>query len=191
MCTQQIIYIYDEKQKVLIGQEEYIGNFKDNKRSGQGKLKKFKIENNNKITQYLYEGEFKHSQIHGFGKKRDFDENEREIQVYEGNFEHTKRSGQGKFYNKIGGWIYTGEFKVVDVKDKNGHIIKVSQETGKGFLQMQDGTTKEGNFYNRQLNGKAILKNWDGSEYEGEWRLFVKDKDEKLVEFKQPEENQV
>ena len=83
-----LIYSKDDK----FNQVSYIGNLKDGKQSGKGKLV---FKDGEK-----YEGDFENDLRNGFGVYTYSKENERDY--YEGHWKEDKRSGKGKLVFKDG-----------------------------------------------------------------------------------------
>ena len=119
---------------------KYIGDFKNNKRFGKGKLQTDKV---------IYEGEFYNDMIHGKGRIK-FLKNSVE---YIGNFNSNKIDGRGVIKFKSG--------DKYDVEIKNGEIIQIENdifENSNGgnydfLLTKRNGSFDNINNINNSLNG--------------------------------------
>lgn len=76
---------------------EYIGEFRNNKFDGNGKLYDIIVENNTKTTFCKYEGGFSEGNFSGYGRYYIYN-NGKELVEYEGTFLKNEKCGQGIFY---------------------------------------------------------------------------------------------
>ena len=130
---------------------KYIGDFKNNKRFGKGKLQTDKV---------IYEGEFYNDMIHGKGRIK-FLKNSVE---YIGNFNSNKIDGRGVIKFKSG--------DKYDVEIKNGEIIQIENdifENSNGgnydfLLTKRNGSFDNINNINNSLNGFTDTKIMENTE---------------------------
>ena len=116
-----------QERKYSVG--NYIGEFKNNKRDGKGKMN---LNNGN-----VYEGDFKNGKYEGKGIFI-FKNGDR----YQGDFKNDKFEGKGKFYYNNGD-KYDGDWK----KDK---------KDGKGIFYYANGSRYEGDWKNDNKEGNGI-----------------------------------
>ena len=121
----------------------YVGEFKDDKRTGQGT---FSFANGNN-----YVGEFRDDRANGQGTLSWADGSR-----YVGEFKDDKRTGQGTL-SWANGNRYVGEFK----DDKR---------TGQGTFSNANGNNYVGEFRDDRANGQGTLSWADGSRYVGEFK---------------------
>jgi hypothetical protein len=152
--------------------DKYVGEWKDNKKHGQGTYY-YLANNENKNDKYS--GEYKDGEMHGqgtyiyadgdkyVGEFKDSKRNGYFIVTYktgdryEGEFIDDKRSGQGT-YTFPNGEKYVGEFKD-------------GLSSGQGTFTWADGTKDVGEFRNDKLNGFAIRYDKNGNILkEGIWK---------------------
>jgi hypothetical protein len=146
--------------------DSYAGNFKDDKRHGQGKYTdasgdvyegKWKDDKKHGQGKYtwadggVYEGEYKDNKRHGQGKRTFADGG-----VYEGEWKDGMRHGQGKGTNADGG-VYEGEYK-----DDKAH--------GQGKRTWPNGDVYEGEYKDGMRHGQGKCTWANGDVYEGEWK---------------------
>ena len=132
---------------------QYVGEFKDCKRQGQGI---FTFGKDTRFAGNKYVGEFKDDNYHGqgifiFGAKSEFAGDK-----YFGEFEDNKKNGQGT-YTYTDGSKYVGEYK----DDKR---------TGQGTYNLTDGSNYIGEWKDGKANGKGTHTLADGSKYVGEYK---------------------
>ena len=164
--TKKINYIGSYKNNMYEGEGSllnlkdnsfYSGNFKESKKDGFGTYK---------ISNYVFEGNFKNDMYNGNGKETlvGIVNNE----VYEGNFKDNKRSGNGILKFTDNNDMYEGNFL-------DGEI------SGKGLYKFSNGDYYEGEFKNSLRNnfGTYFYKdenlkvsgNWLNNKEHGEMRL--------------------
>ena len=141
------------------GNSKYVGEFKDNKKSGQGTytlpdgekyVGEFKDDNFNGQGAYtwpngsMYAGEFKDDNFNGQGTYT-YPSGSK----YVGEYKDDKRSGQGT-YTWPDGSKYVGEFKD-------------SKYNGQGIFTWPDGSKYVGEFKDEKFHGKGIYYRANGS----------------------------
>jgi hypothetical protein len=174
----KIVEKTDENNKMVINKEGlgllidtdnniiYYGNFKDNNRSGYGKI----IWSTNNY----YEGEWKHDQIHGNGKLRTING-----YIYDGETVYGVKHGKGK-YTTVDGEVYDGEWKD-GVKHGKGKYTTVDGEVydgewkdgrkdGYGVFLFNNNDEYKGYFKEDTRHGQGVYKWNNGNAYDGEWR---------------------
>jgi hypothetical protein len=123
--------------------DNYVGEFRDDKRNGQGT---YTWANGDK-----YAGEFKDDMRDGRGTST-FANGD----LYVGEFKDNKKNGEGTF-TSAGGNKYMGEFK-----DDLRH--------GRGTLSSADGSKYVGQFKNNMMDGQGTHQMANGEKYVGEFR---------------------
>ncbi len=127
--------------------DKYLGEWKDNKRHGQGI---YKYVNGNK-----YAGEFKNNYLHGQGTFTWGPNTEWAGDKYVGEFKKSLRHGQGT-YNFANGNKHVGEYK-----DNN--------RDGQGTYTYTDGSRYIGEHKNNSRHGQGTFIFADGSKWIGAW----------------------
>ena len=151
-----INYIY--KSQIYENGDEYIGEFKNNKRNGYGVLY---YNKNNINMRDRYEGDWKDDKIEGKGKIY-WNNGDK----YEGDFINGIINGNGIIlYNK------NDECKR---KEYDGEW-KDGKKEGKGIMYWNNGERYEGDWKNDKIEGKGIYyyveyNEYDIDRYEGEWK---------------------
>ena len=123
--------------------DTYVGEFKDDKRTGQGT---YTWANGNK-----YVGEYKDDKRTGQGTYTWANGNK-----YVGEYKDNNRTGQGTFTHANGD-NYVGEWKDNDYN-------------GQGTYTHADGKVEEGTWKDDKLNGQATITYADGTVEEGIWK---------------------
>lgn len=123
---------------------KYIGEFKNNQRSGTGKL----YDADGKI---IYEGEWLNDKKNGKGK-----DYFKSGDVYEGEFKNGSKHGQG-VYKKTNGIKYVGQFQN-------------DQFNGYGSIFFTDNAKYEGGFKNNRAHESGTYTNKYGILFNGNWR---------------------
>ena len=159
-------FVFPNAEKVPYGWNyTYIGQMRNNKMHGQGKL--IKYEFGKKII--TYDGNWKRNKRHGYGKKirhnpywlhnektrargKIFDDHV----CYEGEFKDNLKHGQGKYTSTNGG-MYEGEWK-----DDLKH--------GQGKLTFANGAVYEGEWKDDLKHGQGKYTFANGDMYEGEFK---------------------
>ena len=147
--------------------DKYVGEWKDDKKHGQGTYTWGKGPN--KGDKYI--GEYKDGKIHGLGTYT-FADGEK----YVGEYKEGKKHGQG-IYTYINGQKYIGEYnsgkidgqgtytwgKGPNKGDKYIGEYKNNNRHGQGTYTFEDGRKHVGEFKNGKLNGYAIKYTADGT----------------------------
>ena len=123
---------------------KYIGEWKDGKKHGKGKLFIGKDS--------YYEGDFDQGEISGSGERYYAHGNH-----YKGSFLKGEFNGKGTFTNAVNGEVYVGDF--VD-----------NRRQGQGVLTYGDGTKYVGSFLNHKRDGNGEYTDISGNHYKGEWK---------------------
>lgn len=123
----------------------YIGEFREGKANGQGKIT---IE---KDPGYIYIGSFKNNLFDGYGEETLPNGN-----IYKGQFREGYKESSGILQFSEGS-CYEGEFQK-------------SAISGKGVFKWKDGRVYEGDFLDNKLHGKGKTTWVDGSYYDGEYK---------------------
>jgi len=172
----------------------YVGEWKNDKRHGKGKLTypyyKKSLEPHNKTIKYV--GEWKNDQYHGqgtekffiecFNKERELDLNEAE---YVGAWKNGKKDGKGNLTSKntfvpnVGKEKYVGEWKN-DKRNGRGTQVfgankyvgewKNDKYHGQGTLHQAHGYKYTGEWKNGLAHGKGSEKFMGGVKYVGEFK---------------------
>lgn len=132
---------------------EYIGDFVNNKKEGQGELITDKVH---------YKGDFKNDKIQGYGSITFLKEGHK----YEGQFDNNELNGKGIFYWKNGD-VYEGDVRngkmngIGKYTYANGEVYVGSYidgvKQGSGTALSKSGMTYKGNFIGGSLNGEVLL----------------------------------
>jgi hypothetical protein len=147
-------------QKHGVGSEEtpeysYIGDFKNDKKEGLGKLIYTSLND-------VYEGEFRHNGINGFGKYT-WSNND----TYEGYFKEGKMHGEGRYYWPDGS-EYIGEY-VGGIKE------------GSGRFKWANGKVFDGPFHKGKPHGVGkliVANNMYDSEFNDGKMVYYNKKDD-------------
>ena len=148
---------------------KYVGEFKDNKRHGQG--------TSTHVRGDKYVGEYKEDKKNGQGFYTWPDGS-----IYAGEWRDDKINGLGAFTFANGG-KYVGE-QIDGKKHGRGRLTFASGSTetmydgewrddkfdGQGTLTFADGRKYEGEFRNNAYDGSGIFTFPDGRKYAGEWK---------------------
>ena len=127
--------------------EIYTGEFKNDERSGQGKIEAVD-------ESYIYEGEWVADLKHGEG------------------FERSEEQVWGIFEEKApDGYVDLGKAteKVKKYQEYRGNFYKGVFE-GKGELKLSNGDVYKGDFIEGRIHGMGKLERADGTSYEGFWK---------------------
>ena len=162
----------------------YVGEWKEGKRNGQGVYIYDKVIYNPKGLypelnavpgKYcIYIGEWKDGKQNGHGIDSTY-----WGEVYKGEWKDGKKDGQGVLTGSGGKWSYSGEWKR---GKRNGQGIDVftgiqtyvgewkgNQKNGKGTLTKVNGEIYEGEWKDGKMSGQGTMTSSDGRKYVGEW----------------------
>ena len=157
---------FEGNGKLIQDNKCYIGQFKEGKKHGKGKLYK-----NDKL---IYEGDFFNDKADGNGKQI-YDNGD----YYIGQFKQAKRHGKGKLYTNEDILIYDGDF-VDDKLEGEGKVVfedgryyigqnKDGIPNGKGTTYDEEGNIiYEGDYVNGVPDGTGKYIYDDGSYYIGQ-----------------------
>ena len=178
-----MLYKNEPKYK---GVWEYKGQWKNDRRHGEGTLKNVPYKKgdiigaNGGIPDETYSGNWVNDLLQGTGKYETWS------WKYQGNFVDGKMEGKGTSTDNYGR-KYVGDWKN-GVKegygissDENGDGAytgewKNNYEDGKGtYVSKKYGIRKEGQWKNGVLNGYGIYKDDNGDSYEGNWVIGKKE----------------
>ena len=135
----------NQKGEIMYDGDRYVGEYRDGKPNGKGKL--YYSENENGLL--TYEGDFADGVRHGYGILI-WDDGTR----YEGNWVNNDWNGKGKIQYS-NGTIYDGEWN-------NG-------EKTYGTEYYKSGDKYIGHFYNGDFNGEGTYYYSGGDKYVGKW----------------------
>ena len=151
----------------------YVGEFKDNERTGQGT---YTFGSGSQWTGDKYVGQFKNGFFNGKGTYTWADG-----KIYVGQFKYDKRTGQGTYYfidgDKYAGQVEDGFFNGkgtytwVDGIESYVGEWKNDKYDGQGTFTYADGITSYvGKWKNNQYHGQGTFTWADGSSHAGEWK---------------------
>ena len=142
----------------------YVGEFKNNEKSGQGMIR---------TKNYTFNGQFRNDRENGIGTLKD-----KEGNVYEGPYKnglmHGKikhlKNGEFRFEGNYAAGKKSGEGReaFADGSTYTG-TYKVNRYHGKGKRTFANGDVYDGNFKDGLYDGKGRLVMKDGTVKEGKW----------------------
>lgn len=163
----------------------YEGSYKDDKRSGEGKLSLHNLSKGDGVIDWVYEGEFAEDLRHGKGLLT-----ESSGEMYDGQWVRDRMEGKGQ-YKWPDGRFYSGDFKngqksgygamlfpdrahyegdwEYDVPHGTGKWIRTSQKTLHDALALIRGREYHGGFKLGLRHGFGTLEIANGMLMSGEW----------------------
>lgn len=128
--------------------DEYSGQWRDGRMCGYG-VYRFYDDGRDGFGNARYEGMFRSSKFHGFGRMVYSDKS-----IYSGQWERGKREGFGK-YVTAGGDVILGRWHDGDISE--------------GTRIYADGSRYVGGFQHMRLSGQGVLERPDGTVWQGLW----------------------